>query len=71
MRPTRWTAGQQQGADGARPGRADDKATTLDVRKRLGERYIFLGCILALVAYLSITRRDATEQRQPPIADVA
>jgi uncharacterized membrane-anchored protein len=29
-----------------------------------GTSYIFLGCILALVGYLSITRRDATEQRQ-------
>jgi len=28
-----------------------------------GTSYIFLGCILALVAYLSITRRDATEAR--------
>jgi uncharacterized membrane-anchored protein len=26
-----------------------------------GTSYIFLGCILALVVYLSITRRDATE----------
>jgi uncharacterized membrane-anchored protein len=30
-----------------------------------GTSYIFLGCILALVGYLSITRRDATERRQP------
>ena len=29
-----------------------------------GTSYIFLGCILALVAYLSITRRDATEARR-------
>jgi uncharacterized membrane-anchored protein len=26
-----------------------------------GTSYIFLGCILLLVTYLSITRRDATE----------
>jgi uncharacterized membrane-anchored protein len=30
-----------------------------------GTSYIFLGCILALVAYLSVTRRDATEARRP------
>ncbi|HEX6621169.1 MAG TPA: hypothetical protein VF024_16015, partial [Solirubrobacteraceae bacterium] len=30
-----------------------------------GTSYIFLGAILALVAYLSITRRDATERRRP------
>ena len=30
-----------------------------------GTSYIFLGCILALVTFLSITRRDATEARQP------
>jgi uncharacterized membrane-anchored protein len=30
-----------------------------------GTSYIFLGCILLLVCYLSITRRDATEARQP------
>ena len=29
-----------------------------------GTSYIFLGCILALVAYLSITRKDATETRR-------
>jgi uncharacterized membrane-anchored protein len=29
-----------------------------------GTSYIFLGCILALVTYLSLTRRDATEIRQ-------
>src|SRR4051812_4999538 len=29
-----------------------------------GTSYIFLGCILALVAYLSITRKDATEARR-------
>jgi uncharacterized membrane-anchored protein len=28
-----------------------------------GTSYIFLGCILALVTYLSLTRRDATEIR--------
>ena len=34
-----------------------------------GTSYIFLGCILALVAYLSITRRDATEARRPAMAE--
>jgi uncharacterized membrane-anchored protein len=29
-----------------------------------GTSYIFLGCILALVAYLTITRKDATEARR-------
>ena len=29
-----------------------------------GTSYIFLGCILALVAYLSVTRKDATEERR-------
>jgi uncharacterized membrane-anchored protein len=29
-----------------------------------GTSYIFLGCILALVVFLSITRRDATETRR-------
>jgi uncharacterized membrane-anchored protein len=29
-----------------------------------GTSYIFLGCILALVTYLSITRRDATETKR-------
>ena len=29
-----------------------------------GTSYIFLGCILALVAYLSFTRKDATETRR-------
>ena len=29
-----------------------------------GTSYIFLGCILALVAYLTITRKDATETRR-------
>jgi uncharacterized membrane-anchored protein len=37
-----------------------------------GTSYIFLGCILALVVYLSITRRDTTEHRQgSPLADAA
>jgi uncharacterized membrane-anchored protein len=36
-----------------------------------GTSYVFLGCILALVSYLSITRRDATEARTGPIADAA
>ena len=31
-----------------------------------GTSYIFLGCILALVIFLSITRRDATEVRGGP-----
>jgi uncharacterized membrane-anchored protein len=26
-----------------------------------GTSYIFLGCILALVAYLTVTRRDQTQ----------
>jgi uncharacterized membrane-anchored protein len=30
-----------------------------------GTSYIFLGCILALVAYLTITRKDATETQRP------
>jgi uncharacterized membrane-anchored protein len=30
-----------------------------------GTSYIFLGCILVLVIYLSVTRRDATEARTP------
>jgi uncharacterized membrane-anchored protein len=30
-----------------------------------GTSYIFLGCILALVIYLSLTRRDVTEARTP------
>jgi uncharacterized membrane-anchored protein len=36
-----------------------------------GTSYIFLGCILALVAYLTITRRDATEERRAgdPLAE--
>jgi uncharacterized membrane-anchored protein len=32
-----------------------------------GTSYIFLGCILALVTYLSITRRDATESQRPAL----
>ena len=37
-----------------------------------GTSYIFLGCILALVAYLSITRKDATEaRRQTPVPEGA
>ena len=34
-----------------------------------GTSYIFLGCILALVTYLSITRRDATEAQRPALAE--
>jgi uncharacterized membrane-anchored protein len=30
-----------------------------------GTSYIFLACILALVTYLSLTRRDVTEERSP------
>jgi uncharacterized membrane-anchored protein len=37
-----------------------------------GTSYIFLGCILALVTYLSITRRDVTEkQPQQPQPEAA
>ena len=36
-----------------------------------GTSYIFLGCILALVVFLSITRRDATEVRRSPAPDAA
>jgi uncharacterized membrane-anchored protein len=36
-----------------------------------GTSYIFLGCILVLVTYLSITRRDATEVRRSPVPDAA
>jgi uncharacterized membrane-anchored protein len=32
-----------------------------------GTSYIFLGCILALVTYLSLTRRDVTEERAPQL----
>jgi uncharacterized membrane-anchored protein len=34
-----------------------------------GTSYIFLGCILALVTYLSVTRRDATETKRPALAE--
>ena len=33
-----------------------------------GTSYIFLGCILALVIFLTITRRDATEVKNPAAA---
>ena len=40
-----------------------------------GTSYIFLGCILVLVTYLSITRRDATEAKRQaqrrPLPDTA
>jgi uncharacterized membrane-anchored protein len=37
-----------------------------------GTSYIFLGCILALVAYLTITRKDATEaHRSAPLPEGA
>jgi uncharacterized membrane-anchored protein len=36
-----------------------------------GTSYIFLGCILALVTFLSITRRDATETRTSPLPEGA
>jgi uncharacterized membrane-anchored protein len=36
-----------------------------------GTSYIFLGCILALVVFLSITRRDATEVRRTPVSETA
>jgi uncharacterized membrane-anchored protein len=36
-----------------------------------GTSYIFLGCILALVSYLSITRRDATEMRSSAVPEAA
>jgi uncharacterized membrane-anchored protein len=36
-----------------------------------GTSYIFLGCILALVSYLSITRRDATETRRSAVPEAA
>jgi uncharacterized membrane-anchored protein len=32
-----------------------------------GTSYIFLGCIFALVAFLSITRRDVTEKQRPAL----
>ena len=34
-----------------------------------GTSYIFLGCILLLVIYLSLTRRDATEVRSTPASE--
>jgi uncharacterized membrane-anchored protein len=36
-----------------------------------GTSYIFLGCILVLVIYLSVTRRDATEVRTTPASETA
>jgi uncharacterized membrane-anchored protein len=36
-----------------------------------GTSYIFLGCILVLVIYLSVTRRDATEVRSTPASETA
>src|SRR3954451_3905667 len=36
-----------------------------------GTSYIFLGCILALVIYLSVTRRDATEVTSAPVSEAA
>ena len=36
-----------------------------------GTSYIFLGCILALVSFLSITRRDATEARRSTAREAA
>jgi uncharacterized membrane-anchored protein len=36
-----------------------------------GTSYIFLGCILALVSYLSITRRDASERRRLAVPEAA
>jgi uncharacterized membrane-anchored protein len=37
-----------------------------------GTSYIFLSCILALVTYLSVTRRDVTERRQDePLLETA
>jgi uncharacterized membrane-anchored protein len=37
-----------------------------------GTSYLFLGCILALVVFLSVTRRDATEiKRGEPLPDAA
>ena len=36
-----------------------------------GTSYIFLGCILALVGYLTITRRDTSERRQTPLPEAA
>src|SRR5881628_2138314 len=36
-----------------------------------GTSYIFLGCILVLVIFLSLTRRDATEIRTTPASEPA
>jgi uncharacterized membrane-anchored protein len=36
-----------------------------------GTSYIFLGCILALVTYLSISRRDVTAAHGEPLPDAA
>jgi hypothetical protein len=37
-----------------------------------GTSYLFLGCILALVVFLSVTRRDATKiQRGEALPDAA
>jgi uncharacterized membrane-anchored protein len=36
-----------------------------------GTSYIFLGCILVLVIYLSVTRRDATEVTSAPASEAA
>src|SRR3954451_2518324 len=36
-----------------------------------GTSYIFLGCILVLVIYLSVTRRDATDVHTPPASEPA
>jgi uncharacterized membrane-anchored protein len=36
-----------------------------------GTSFIFLGCILALVIYLSVTRHDATEVRSTPASETA
>src|SRR3954469_17535453 len=36
-----------------------------------GTSYIFLGCILALVMYLSVTRRDVTEVTSAPVSEAA
>jgi uncharacterized membrane-anchored protein len=36
-----------------------------------GTSYIFLGCILALVVFLSLTRRDATEVREPALGSAS
>jgi len=33
-----------------------------------GTSYIFLACILGLVVWLTVTRRDATEAQEPAAA---